>query len=68
MAEMNARQFAEAAVNRAGNVIDQVTRKPDGTPRDMPGEVAAGVMIAQSNMAIAAALLLIAKQMEGTQS
>lgn len=64
MTEMNARQFAEAAVNRAGNVIDQVTRKPDGTPRDMPGEVAAGVMIAQSNMAIAAALILIAKQIE----
>lgn len=68
MTEMNARQFAEAAVNRAGNVIDQVTRKPDGTPRDMPGEVTAGVLIAQSNLAIAAALLLIAKQMEGTQS
>lgn len=68
MTGRNAREYAEAAANRAGNVIDQVTLKPDGTPRDMPGEVTAGVLIAQSNLAIAAALLLIAKQMEESRS
>lgn len=64
MTGMNARQFAEAAVNRAGNVIDQVTQTPDGTPREMPGEVAAGVLIAQSNMVIAAALMLVAHEIK----
>lgn len=61
MSHKTAIQFTEQAINEGATMIRQVTNKPDGASRDLSGEVLAGVLAAQTNLAIASALLVVAE-------
>lgn len=54
-------QFAERALNNLSTMIKDTSKKPDGTPRDLSEEMAVGVLTAQGNLAIAAALMVVAQ-------
>lgn len=68
MTEMDPQEYAERVANNTASMITEVTRFPDGTPRKMTDTMAAAVLTTQSNLAIAAALILIAKQMQESRS
>ena len=58
---MDAIPFAETTINNAVKMIVDVTTNRDGTPRDLPAEVLTAVLTAQTNLAIAAALMVVAQ-------
>lgn len=58
---MDAVPFAERVINETATLIHEVTTRADGTPRDLPSDVLVGVLNAQSNLAIAAALMVVAQ-------
>ena len=62
MAEsVDAVPFAETVINNASNMIYEIARTADGSPRDLDSTLAAGVLNAQSNLAVAAALMVVAQ-------
>lgn len=60
---MSAAYYANSALANTASMLQEVTTNPDGTTRGMPSELTAGVLVAQSNLAIAAALMLIAENL-----
>ncbi|KOU50546.1 hypothetical protein ADK55_18560 [Streptomyces sp. WM4235] len=60
------RQNAIDMVNLTSRRLDLITGYPDGTSRSVPGDVAAGVLTAQSNLAIATALIAVADAIRAT--
>lgn len=58
---MDAIPYAEQAINNTATMIKEVTTDSDGNPRNLPSDVLAGVLSAQSNLAIAAALMVVAQ-------
>ena len=67
MSELNAQKYAETVCNNTAGMLREMTAHPDGSARRMSDELACGVLNAQSNLAIAAALMLVAKQIQGQQ-
>lgn len=61
---MSSREYAEHIANNTVSMIREVTTNPDGSTRGMPAEVTAGVLAAQSNLAIAAALMWLASELK----
>lgn len=61
MTEMDAVPFAETVLNNASNMLHEVARDRDGNARALDSTVAAGVLTAQTNLAIAAALMVVAQ-------
>lgn len=59
--QMDAVPFAQDAVNSLSSMIHEMAKLPDGTPRDLDSVLAAGVLAAQGNLAIAGALLVVAQ-------
>jgi hypothetical protein len=53
-------------VNQTTKRLDQITRHPNGASRSVPGDVAVGVLTAQSNLAIATALVAVADAIRAT--
>lgn len=53
-------EYGRRVRNNAGNMIQEITTRPDGTSRGMSDEMAAGVLVAQANLAIAASLAELA--------
>jgi hypothetical protein len=58
-------EYALQAINNSARAITDLAVNPDGTARDLPSDVTVGVLIAQSNLAIAAALMAIADRPQG---
>lgn len=56
MASENADQYGMRIRNIAGSMIDEITNRPAG----VPVELMAGVVVAQSNLAIAASIAELA--------
>lgn len=50
--------------NNLSGMLRETTKNRDGTPKNLPSDVAAAVLIAQSNLAIASALRLVAQAIE----
>lgn len=64
---MNTREcqeYAERVANNVADTIRQVTESPNGMSRTLSPEVAAGVMVVQSNLSIAAALMWLAAELK----
>ena len=59
---MEPHEFALNVLNTAASMINQTVRDEDGESRSLPPELLAGVLVAQSNLAIAAALMLRAEE------
>lgn len=62
---MTPQEYAERVCNNAASLLVEATRDLHGDVRDLAPEAAAGVLIAQSNLAIAAALLVVADRIGG---
>lgn len=63
MNEQTARTLRDDAIvmiNRTSQRLDMITTYPDGASRSVSGDVATGVLTAQSNLAIASSLLAVA--------
>jgi hypothetical protein len=50
-------EYARRVRNNTGAMLDEVTKRPDGTAKGLTDAMAAAVMVAQSNLAIAASLV-----------
>lgn len=59
--QVDAVAFAEIAINNVSNAIRELASLPDGTARNLDSTVAAGILNAQGNLAIAAALMVVAQ-------
>jgi len=46
-------EYGRSARNNTASMIEEITRNSDGTPRDLTDRLAAGILVAQSNLAIA---------------
>lgn len=68
MTEMDPQEYAERVANNTASMITEVTQFPDGTPRRMTDTMAAAVLTTQSNLAIAAALILVAHEIKESRS
>lgn len=56
------RRYAAEVMNNLNAMLNTATRNENGTAKGMTDAVWVGVMTAQSNMAIAAALLAVAEE------
>lgn len=58
---MSSREYAERVANNTDVMMREVAHHPDGTNRDLPSDVVVGLLVAQSSLAIAAALQAVAE-------
>lgn len=64
MSTTSRQRYAETVLDNLGGMLGEFTRDAEGIPKPLSDEMAAGVVVAQSNMAIAAALMLIAAELK----
>lgn len=58
-------QFAEQTINNTLGMINNLANLSDGTPRNLDSTVTAGILVAQSNLAVASALMTVAYAIKG---
>lgn len=61
MKQTDAVPFAETVINNTSTMIHSLAGQSEDTSRCMDSEMASGVLVAQSNLAIAAALMVVAQ-------
>lgn len=64
----NAHDHALWLINHVNEGINGMCMLPDGRNRDLPGDVAVGVLTVNSNLAIASALVAVAEALKGQQA
>lgn len=64
MEARQSQQFAEGVMSNLNGMLGEATRNSDGTPKPMSDLVWTGVLNAQSNMAIASALMWLAAELK----
>lgn len=62
-----AHEYGRRIRNNASEVLNEVMKHPDGTAKPLTPEVVAGVLVAQSNLAIAASIVEAAVILRGQQ-